>query len=98
MKRLLRISLDSAVFSFIPVLSWFALGLIVDKNLSNVFTTDKNIGTTFLHVLNTAGILAIILFATWGATKVFDDAFYEVYQIITFGQCLCPQNKKKEDD
>lgn len=38
MKRLLRISLDLAVFSFIPVLSWFALGLIVDKNLSNVFT------------------------------------------------------------
>lgn len=38
MKRLLRISFNSAVFSFIPILSWFALGLIVDKNLTNVFT------------------------------------------------------------
>lgn len=38
MKRLLRISLDSAIFSLIPVLSWFALGIIVDKNLTNVFT------------------------------------------------------------
>ena len=38
MKRLLRISFNSAVFSFIPILSWFALGLIVDKNLMNVFT------------------------------------------------------------
>lgn len=38
MKRLLRISFNSAVFSFIPILSWFALGLIVDKNLINVFT------------------------------------------------------------
>lgn len=38
MDRLLRISLDSAIFSFIPILSWFALGSIVDKNLINVFT------------------------------------------------------------
>lgn len=38
MKRLLRISFNSAIFSFIPVLSWFALGTIVDKNLTNVFT------------------------------------------------------------
>ena len=38
MKRLLRISFNSAFFSFIPILSWFALGLIVDKDLTNVFT------------------------------------------------------------
>lgn len=38
MKRLLRISFDSAIFSLIPVLSWFALGIIVDKNLTNIFT------------------------------------------------------------
>ena len=38
MKRLLRISFNSAFFSFIPIVSWFVLGIIVDKNLSNVFT------------------------------------------------------------
>lgn len=38
MKRLLRISLDLALLSFIPIISWFALGLLVDKNLINVFT------------------------------------------------------------
>lgn len=38
MKRLLRISFNSAIFSLIPILSWFALGLLVDKNLVNVFT------------------------------------------------------------
>lgn len=38
MKRLLRISFDLAIFSLIPILSWFMLGLIVDKNLVNVFT------------------------------------------------------------
>lgn len=38
MKRLLKISFDSAFFSFIPILSWFVLGLLVDKNLINCFT------------------------------------------------------------
>ncbi len=38
MKRLLRITVNSAIFSFIPILSWFCLGLLVDKNLVNVFT------------------------------------------------------------
>ena len=38
MKRLLRVSLDTALLSLIPVLSWFFLSIIVDKNLINVFT------------------------------------------------------------
>lgn len=38
MKRLLRISFNSAIFSLIPIISWFMLGLLVDKNLVNVFT------------------------------------------------------------
>lgn len=38
MRRLLKISLDLSLLSFIPILSWFALGLLVDKNLINVFT------------------------------------------------------------
>ena len=38
MKRLLRISFDLSLLSFIPILSWFCLSLIVDKNLINIFT------------------------------------------------------------
>ncbi len=38
MKRLIRISVNTAVLSIIPILSWFALSIIVDKNLINVFT------------------------------------------------------------
>jgi len=41
--------------------------------------------------------LAITLFATWGATKLFNVDFYVAYQIMTFGHCLCTSNKKKED-
>lgn len=38
MKRLLRISLDLSLLSFIPIVIWFLLGIIVDKNLINIFT------------------------------------------------------------
>ena len=38
MKRLLKISFDLALLSFIPVLSWFCLSLIEDKNLINIFS------------------------------------------------------------
>lgn len=38
MQRLLKISLDQALLSLTPILSWFCLSLIVDKNLISVFT------------------------------------------------------------
>lgn len=38
MKRLLKISFDLLLLSFIPIISWFLLGIIVDKNLINIFT------------------------------------------------------------
>jgi len=38
MKRLLKISFDLALLSFIPILSCFFLILIIDKNLINIFT------------------------------------------------------------
>ncbi len=48
----------------------------------------------FLLVLVTVVSLAIILFATWGATKLFGIDFFVAYQIMTFGQCLCTDSKK----
>lgn len=38
MQRLLKISFDQALLSLTPILSWFCLSLIVDKNLISVFT------------------------------------------------------------
>ena len=38
MKTLLRISLDRALLSFIPVLTWFLLGMLVNPALLNIFT------------------------------------------------------------
>ena len=38
MNRLLRISFDTLLTSVTPILSWFLLGILVDKNLINVFS------------------------------------------------------------
>lgn len=38
MQRLLKISFDQALLSLTPILSWFCLSLLVDKNLITVFT------------------------------------------------------------
>lgn len=38
MNRLLRISFDTLVTSVTPILSWFLLGILVDKNLINIFS------------------------------------------------------------
>lgn len=40
--------------------------------------------------------IAIVLFATWVATKIFNIDFYVAYQIMAFGQCL--STEKKEDN
>ena len=56
MKRLLRISLDTTIFSLIPVLSWFVLGLLVDKNLINVFTLTYPIQFIYSIMLSVFGV------------------------------------------
>ena len=38
MKRLLQISFDTFIISITPIISWFLLGIIVDKNLINIFS------------------------------------------------------------
>ena len=38
MNRLLRIGFDILLTSITPILGWFLLGILVDKNLINIFT------------------------------------------------------------
>jgi len=75
------------------------LGLVVVLVIAGLATRNaaKANRISFLVVLVTAGALAITLFATWGTTKLFGIDFYVAYQIMTFGQCLCTDIKKKDD-
>ena len=70
--------------------------ILIIAGLSSGSAAEAN-GISFLVVLVTAGALAITLFATWGATKLFGIDFFVAYQIMTFGQCLCTDSKKKDD-
>jgi len=38
MKRLLRVSFDIFISSLTPIILWFLIGIVFDKNLTNVFT------------------------------------------------------------
>lgn len=38
MKRLLRIGFDIFITSFTPIVSWLFIGIIIDKNLTNIFS------------------------------------------------------------
>lgn len=70
--------------------------ILVIAGLASGSAAEAN-GISFLVVLITVGLLAITLFATWGATKLFGIDFFVAYQIMTFGQCLCTDSKKKDD-
>ena len=76
------------------------LGVAVILVIGGLFTREVAMtsAVSFLLVFMTAGILAITLFATWGATRLFGVDFFVAYQIMTFGQCLCSENKNKNDD
>lgn len=48
-------------------------------------------------ILITIIAVAIELFATWGATKLLHVDFFIAYQLITFGACLVPIQKKESN-
>ncbi len=73
------------------------LALIVILIIAGLASGSETKKKSFLVVLVTAGVLAITLFATWGATKLFGIDFFVAYQIMTFGQCFCIDSKKKDD-
>lgn len=56
----------------------------------------EKLGFSFILALVYGIILAITLFATWGATQLFDVDFNVAFQIMTFGQCLCGTSKKED--
>ncbi len=56
----------------------------------------ERIGIPLVIVFVYAGIVVVILFATWGATQLFDVDYYVAFQIMTFGQCLCSSSKKED--
>ena len=72
------------------------IAMLIVAGLAGGFAAKAN-GVSILIVFITAGLVAIDLLATWGATKLFGVDFYVAYQIMTFGQCLSYKKDKEED-
>lgn len=78
----------SVAFIAIMVLMLLIAGIVVREKLATI-------GVSFLLVIVMAVVIAIELFATWGATKLFDVDFFVTYQIMTFGACLVTNSSSK---
>lgn len=57
----------------------------------------ERLGLSIVVVIIYAVFVGITLFATWGATKLFDVDFFVAYQIMSFGQCLCSSSSEEDD-
>ena len=91
-KAFLFINLGANILIILVVIA-----LLIISGIGNGLTVPFT-GVSFLVVLVTAASIAFILFATWGATQLFDVDFYIAFQIMTFGQCLCSSSSNKSEE
>ena len=99
MKRLLKISFDLALLSFIPVLSWFCLGLIIDRNLINIFTLTyplqfiyyilKSVFSTGANISkekdkNEYAVMSGFVVGTFMAALLYGILLFQIDSYITF--------------
>src|SRR5574344_205012 len=55
MNKLLKISFNKTIFSAVPIISWLLLGLIIDKNLVNIFSLTYPVQFVYLFLLSLFG-------------------------------------------
>ncbi|MEE0699470.1 MAG: hypothetical protein U0M66_02635 [Bacilli bacterium] len=99
MKRLLRIGFDLSLLSFIPIVSWFLLGIIVDKNLINIFTLTyplqfiyyilKSIFSTGANISkekdkNSNAVMSGLLIGSIVSTIIFTIVIFNIEKYISF--------------
>lgn len=80
--------IDLIYFGFLIILS-----LMIASAGRRVSLVAK---VSVIAVISTAIGIGISLFATWGASELFDIDFYIVYQIMSFGKCLVVQTEKNK--
>ena len=56
MKRLLQISLDTLLASFLPIVTWMLLGLIINQDIANVFSLTYPLQFVYLLFVSLFGI------------------------------------------
>lgn len=80
MKRLLRVGFDIFVSSLTPIITWFFVGIIIDKNLTNVFTLTYPLQCLFGIVVSIFGVGANVYAIRDKKTNAVDNGI--IYGII----------------
>lgn len=108
MKRLLRIGFDLSLLSFIPILSWFLLGITVDKNLINIFTMTyplqfiyyifKSVFSTGANICkekdqNKDAVMSGLLLGSIFSTIIFSIIIFNIEKYINFMNMDIPTYK-----
>lgn len=83
------IYLDWAIVTLIIIIAVLSL-LVAGRD------TYERFEIPFLLIFNYVFELVVCMLATWGATQLFDVDFFVAYQIMSFGQCLSGNSKKKK--
>ena len=81
MNRLFRISFDTFLTSITPIISWFLIGMIIDKNLINIFTLVYPVQAIMLTIKSIFGTGANI-------SKVKDNNKSSVYSGFILGTII----------
>jgi len=99
MKRLLKISFDLSLLSFVPVITWFLLGILVDANLINIFSLTyplqfvyyilKSIFSTGANVCkardnNDNAVMSGLFFGTVAAMIIYSALLLNIDKYISF--------------
>ena len=79
------------------VMLFILLVLVLIAAISDCDINAETLGLSVISILCLVCEIAVVIFATWGATKLFPIDFFTAYQIMTFGQCLCITGNKKDD-
>lgn len=90
MKRLFRVSLDIFVTSSVPILSWFLLGMLLDRNLINIFSLTYPLQCVMGIIISVFGVGAnICIYKDNNKNAADNGIFYgTLFSIIVFGYTI----------
>ena len=95
MRRLFRVSFDILITSIVPIVSWFLLGIILDKNLVNIFTLTYPLQCLMGIIISVFGVGAnISIYKDKNKNAADNGIFYgTIFSIVVFGFIIINSDK-----
>ena len=93
MKRLLRVSLDILITSIVPIISWFLLGIILDRHLINIFSLTYLLQCLMGMIISIFGVGAnISIYKDRNKDLFFAIRRFSIQNDIKYDNCLFNKN------